>query len=61
VQQRHRIQSARNGDENFFSARQEPTRLDFAFEALKEFAHAAMLRFFCAAGKLPDYGASMSR
>ncbi len=51
MQQRHGIQPAGDGNEDFLPARERTARLDFAFEALKEFAHTVMLLFFCTLGK----------
>jgi hypothetical protein len=52
---------ATDGRENFPPAQKQPAVFDFAFGTLEKFAHAPILLFFGAAGKRPDYCASLSR
>ena len=61
TQQNHRIHAAGNGDEDFLAAQKQAAALNLVFDALKELAHAFILLFPGAAGKRPDYSASLSR
>jgi hypothetical protein len=61
AQQNHRIHAAGNGDENLSPAQKQAAALNFTFDALEKFAHAFILLIFGAAGKRPDYCASLSR
>jgi len=51
LKQYHRIHATGDGDEDFLPVRKQSANTDFVFEALEEFAHAAILLFFGAAGK----------
>jgi hypothetical protein len=61
AEQNHRIHAAGKGDKNLLPAQKQAAVLNFAFDALEEFAHAFILLILGAAGKRMDYCESSSR
>ena len=62
VEQDHGIHAAGNGDENFLSAGQLATLVDFGGDALEEFTHVINLPFFFATGKRrSNHGSNFKR